>query len=71
MKERESRSACPRVDLTAYRGEWVALDPKTNRVAGHAVSVQAAEQMAIQQGIAKPLLVSVPVSDGYFVGAGQ
>jgi len=70
MKETDLRSTCPRIDLTAYRGQWVALDPKTNRVVGHAVSMRAAEQSAERQGISKPLLVSVPASDGFFVGLG-
>jgi hypothetical protein len=70
MKQRASRPNCPRIDLTAYGGQWVALDPATNRVVGHAVSLQDAEQTAVQQGVLKPLLVSVPASDGFFVGLG-
>ncbi|HEV7224230.1 MAG TPA: DUF5678 domain-containing protein [Pirellulales bacterium] len=70
MQQRASRPNCPRLDLTAYRGQWVALDPKTNRVVGHAVSLEDAERAGVQKGIAKPLLFFVPISDGYFVGTG-
>lgn len=68
MSHRKSQPNCPRLDLTAYRGQWVALDPKTNRVVGHAVSLPDAEHAAAKNGVAKPLLLSVPTSNAYFVG---
>jgi hypothetical protein len=47
------------------------LDPKTNRVVGHAVSLSDAEQAAAKKGAAKPLFLPVPISDAYFVGSAR
>jgi len=58
----------PRLDVSRYRGQWVALHPKTNQVVSHHVSFKAAKQAAIKRGISHPLLYAVPKSDAYFVG---
>lgn len=58
----------PRLDVSRYRGEWVALHPKTNQVVGHAPSFKAAKQAAVKRGVAQPVLYAVPKSDAYFVG---
>lgn len=58
----------PRLDLTAYQGQWVALDPKTHAVLSHDLSLKRAEELAVQRGVPKPLLLPVAKSNGYFVG---
>ncbi len=57
----------PIVDQDKYKGEWVALDPKTDAVLSHSQSLAEAEQQAIEQGTA-PVMEFVPDSDGYFIG---
>ena len=57
----------PIVDQDKYKGEWVALDPKTDTVLSHSQSLAEAEQQAIEQGT-EPVMEFVPESDGYFVG---
>ncbi len=54
------------VDQDKYRGEWVALDPKTDAVLSHSRSLADAEEQAIQQGTT-PVMEFAPESDGYFV----
>ena len=57
----------PIVDQDKYKGEWVALDRKTDAVLSHSQSLAEAEQQAIEQGTA-PVMEVVPESDGYFIG---
>jgi hypothetical protein len=57
----------PIVGQDKYKGEWVALDPKTDAVLSHSRSLAEAEQRAIEQGT-EPVMEFVPESDGYFVG---
>ena len=59
----------PRLDLRPYRGQWVALDPKTHAVIAHHRTVEGAEQAAKKRGFRTPLLFPVPRSDAFFVGA--
>lgn len=58
----------PRLNLHRYRGQWVALDPRTHRVIAHDITLQVAERDAVMRGTQKPLLLSVPKSDTFFVG---
>jgi hypothetical protein len=58
----------PRLDVRPYRGQWVAVDPKTHKVVTHDVSLEIAEQKAKAQGVRKPILLPVPKSDAFFVG---
>ena len=58
----------PRLDVSRYRGEWVALHPKTNRVISHHSSFKTAKQAAHKRGVDRPVLYAVPKSDAYFVG---
>lgn len=60
----------PRIDVTRYAGQWVAVDPITYAVAGHDRSPKQAGQAARKAGVSEPLLLFVPTSDAYFVGAG-
>jgi len=57
-----------RLDVDAYRGEWVALDPKTNRVVSHNPSLKLATRDAQRRGVQRPLMLPVPESDAFFVG---
>lgn len=60
----------PIIDEDRYRGEWVALNPKTYEVLGHSLSFKDARVAARRRGIDRPLMYGVPESDGYFVGGG-
>ena len=71
MRPRKSRARCPRLNVTAYSGQWADLDPKTNRVVGHAVSLEDAERAGVEKCVAKPLHLPVLTSDGYFIGSGR
>ncbi len=55
------------IDQDKYKCEWVALGPKTDAVLSHSRSLADADGQAIEQGTT-PVVVSVPESDGYFVG---
>ena len=59
----------PTIDESRYRGEWLALDPKTYEVISHSSSFNTALAAARRKGFPKPLMHSVPQSDAYFVGA--
>jgi hypothetical protein len=57
-----------RLNLDAFRGQWVALDPKTNRVVAHNTQLDAAQRDAVHRGIRRPMMVPVPESEAFFVG---
>lgn len=58
----------PRLDLTAHKGQWVAIDPKTQRIVASELSLRAVEQKAIKRGVEHPVLLSVAETDAFFVG---
>lgn len=58
------------LDIDRYRGEWVALEPKSYRVLAHAVSLGTARQAAIEKGVERPVMFSVPESGDLFIGHG-
>ena len=68
MPKHRRKTTPPRLDVNQFRGEWVALDPKTRQVIGHAASLRDAERAAVERGVSKPLMLAVPESDAYFVG---
>lgn len=69
MKKRSRRKPkTPTLDLSQYRGQWVAIHPKTKAVVSHHFSCQEAEREAIAAGVMKPLLLPVPKSNAFFVG---
>ena len=58
----------PIIDESQYRGEWIALDPDSYEVVSHHETLKQAIAQAKRKGIERPLMYSVPKSDGYFVG---
>ena len=49
----------PRLDVTAYKGQWLkgqwlALHPKTHAIVSHARSLEVVEEVAKRRGILKP-----------------
>jgi hypothetical protein len=69
MQKRQARQRkTPRIDLSPYRGEWVAIHPRTQVVVSHDPSCKEAERAAIAAGVKRPLLVPVPNSSAFFVG---
>lgn len=60
--------SAPTIDVSAYRNEWVALNPQTYEVVSHHQCLETAIQMASDRGFPRPLLMPVPESDAYFVG---
>jgi hypothetical protein len=59
---------CPVLDVAAYKGKWVAINPQTNKVIGHGISLEAARQSAPNFEREEPVLFFVPASDAFFVG---
>ncbi len=57
----------PIVDQDKFKGEWVALDRKTDAVLSHSRSLADADGQAIEQGTIT-VMEFVPESDGYLVG---
>jgi hypothetical protein len=58
----------PRLDVSAFRGEWIAVHPKTYKVIGHGASLEEARQNTPSVAQLEPLLYFVPRSDAFFVG---
>jgi len=67
-KHQRRQRKTPRLDLGKYRGQWVAIHPRTQAVVSHHRSCQEAERAAIAAGVQRPLLVPVPKSSAFFVG---
>lgn len=55
----------PVLDVSAFRGKWIAVDPRTYKVLGHGDSPEQATQDAPE----KSILYLVPRSDAFFVGS--
>ena len=58
----------PRINVTRYRGQWLALHPATHKIIAHHQSLQAAKKAAVKRGIKQPIMYAVRKSDAYFVG---
>lgn len=58
----------PTIDSDKYQGEWIALNPKTDKVVAHSRSLVEAEKAAKEKGIARPLMYAVPKQNAIFVG---
>ena len=65
----ESSRQHPRIHVRPYVGRWVAIHPETHEIVADGASLREARRVAVQQGIERPLLMMVPESDGFFVGA--
>lgn len=61
----------PQLDVGAFRGKWVALDPDTNSIVGHGASLEEARQNSPNIARQEPILYFVPQSDAYFVGGAR
>ncbi len=46
------------IDADKYKGEWVALDPKTDAVLSHSRSLADADEQAIEQGTTRVIRCS-------------
>jgi hypothetical protein len=57
------------LDVSAFRGKWVALDPKSYKVIGHGASLEEARHKTPNLERLEPLLYFVPTSDAFFVGS--
>lgn len=62
------RQTRPKLDVTGFRGKWVAFDAKNYKVIGHGTSLEEARQSAPNIAGHEPLLYFVPESDAFFVG---
>lgn len=58
----------PCLDVSNYRGEWIAIHPTTYKIIGHGASLEAARQSTPDLARIEPVLYFVPKSDAYFVG---
>lgn len=61
----------PRLHVTGYEGQWLALDPKTYKVLGHEATPEEAMRDISPKRAKRPYLFLVPESDAYFVGPAQ
>lgn len=61
----------PQLDVAAFRGRWVAIDPKTHKVVGAGASLEEAHLGAVTAAKLDPILYFVPKSDAFFVGRAQ
>lgn len=66
LQERSLRR--PQLDVAAFRGQWVAVDPRTYKIVGNGASMEEARQGAPNLARQEPILFFVPRSDGFFVG---
>jgi hypothetical protein len=67
--ERVPQQTC--LDVTEFRGEWVALHPKTYKVIGHGASLEEARKSTPNVARLEPILYFVPESDAFYVGRGE
>lgn len=58
----------PRIDVSAFRGEWIALDPETYKILGHGPSLEEARRNTPNLHVMEPLMHFVPRSDAFFIG---
>jgi hypothetical protein len=61
----------PRLGVSAFRGESVAVHPRTYKVIGHGASLEEARQSTPNVAQLEPVLYFVPKSDAFFVGRAQ
>lgn len=57
----------PAIDEGKYRGEWLALDPKTHQIIAHGVALKKVAKEAKAKGYENPVFHGVPKSDIHFV----
>lgn len=57
--------------MRPYVGRWISLHPETHEVVADGASLKEARNASIVKVVERPLLMMVPVSEGYFVGAGN
>ncbi|MBM4067907.1 MAG: hypothetical protein FJ271_03045 [Planctomycetes bacterium] len=67
-KSRSRYDKKPKLDLSAYLGQWIAIDPQTKAIVSHGKSCQQAEKAAKSVGVSRPLMLPVPKSPALFVG---
>lgn len=58
----------PQLDVTAFRGKWVAIDAKTYKIVGHGASMEEARLAAPNVARQEPNMFFVPRSGAFFVG---
>lgn len=71
VSRRQRRSAGravrrPRLDVSAFIGQWVAFHPKTYKAIGHGASLEEARRSTPNLAGLEPLLYFVPESDAYY-----
>lgn len=70
-KSENHRVRRPLLDVGAFRGKWLAIDPKTYGIVGHGGSMEEARQSAASIAPEEPVLYFVPQSDAFFVGGAK
>lgn len=54
------------LDLTQYKGEWIARDESTKKIVGHNADMSKARDMAIGCGVSDPVLLYIPLKGPLF-----
>ena len=68
LKRTKKSERRPQIDVAEFRGEWVALHPRSYKVIGHGASLEDARQSTPGLARLEPVLYFVPRSDAFFVG---
>ena len=67
----KSAARRPQLDVAAFRGRWVAIDPETYKVVGAGASLEEARVSGEAAAKLEPILYFVPKSEAFFVGRAQ
>jgi len=67
MIRQEHDEPAPPIDVSSFRGEWVALHPETHEIVGHGDGPATALRSISAKNF-EPVLFFVPKSDAFFVG---
>lgn len=68
MRDQRRPEELPRLDVSGYLGEWIALDPETYAVVAHDRSLQTVRDQAREKGVDRPLLYRAPESKAAILG---
>ena len=65
--EKEKIVQMPAIDEGKYRGEWLALEPKTRDIVAHGTILKDVMKEAEEKGCSDPIIHGVPNSDWHFI----
>lgn len=57
-----------KTDISQYKGQWLALEPKKHMIVAHADTLRESKQKAIKKGVEDPIMMEIPESGLPFGG---